>query len=131
MIGFFGAAPDPGTMTCAEIVKGYKKNQQLASSRSGSHKTNAEKRVQQLKPFYDRCQTQAAVDPITRQGAEIQALIDQVYDGGGGQVGPSAMSMTFARGEGETFNAKSVLMLAGFAAVGLIAFFVLRKRGSQ
>jgi hypothetical protein len=130
MFGFFGAGPDPATMTCAEIVKGYKLNQRLAQERSGSHKTDAAKRVQQLKPFYDRCQEQTAAEPILSQGAEIQALIDQVYDGGGGQVGPSAMSATFAR-SGETFNTKSVLMLAGIAAIGLTVFFVMRKRGPK
>jgi hypothetical protein len=130
--GFFGEAPDPGKMTCAEIVKGYKTNQRLAQERSGTHKKNAEKRVQQLKPFYDRCQEQAAVAPILNQGAEMQNLINQVYDGGagGGQAGPAAMSATFAR-TGETFNTKSVLMLAGFAAIGLAVFFVIRKRGPK
>ena len=133
MFGFFGAGPDPATMTCAEIVKGYKLNQRLSQERSGTHAKNSADRVQQLKPFYDRCQEQVAVDPILKQGQEMQSLIDQVYngDGGGGaQAGPSAMSATFAR-SGETFNTKSVLMTAGFVALGLVVFFVMRKRGPK
>lgn len=134
MFGFFGAGPDPATMTCAEIVKGYKLNQRLSQERSGTHAKNAADRVQQLKPFYERCQEQVAVDPILKQGQEMQSLIDQVYNGGGGggggQAGPSAMSATYA-GSGETFNTKSVLMLAGIAAIGLAVFFVMRKRGPK
>jgi hypothetical protein len=129
MFGFFGAGPDPATMTCAEIVKGYKLNQRLSQERSGTHAKNAADRVQQLKPFYDRCQEQVAVDPILKQGQEMQSLIDQAYGGGGGQVGPSAMSATAS--SGEVFNTKSVLMTAGFIAIGLAVFFVMRKRGPK
>ena len=129
MFGLFGKGPDPAGMTCAEITKGYKLNEKLAQERSGQHKKNSEIRMTELKPFYQRCQEQAAVEPILSQGAEIQALIDQVYDGGGGQVGPSAMSATAS--SGETFNTKSVLMTAGFIAIGLAVFFVMRKRGPK
>lgn len=128
MFGFFAAAPDPAGMTCEAIIKGYKLNQRMAQERSGQHKNDAEKRVTELTPFYKSCQEQAAVNPVLQQGKDVQSIINQAY--GDGSPGPVAMSSTFSS-PGDVFNTGTVLMFAGVAALGLVVFVVMRKRGSK
>jgi len=128
MFGFLAKGPDPESMTCDEVIKGYKLNQRLAKERSKKHQKQHETRVLELKPRYERCTATAAGEGASQQGEEIQAVFDQIYDSGAG-AGPAEMSMTASSGGGEPLiDLKKILLVGGIGVAGYLVFRAMKRR---
>jgi len=131
MFGFLAAGPNPALMSCEDIIKGYKKNKDLAETRSPKHRQQHLTRVQELKPYYENCIAQQGAAPVVSQGAEMQAVFDKIYESGGAPgTGPLAMSATATAPAASPINASSLLLLAGIG-VGVIVLVTVMKRRTQ
>lgn len=81
MFGFMAAGPDPATMSCEAIMKGYETNQKLAKTRSGTHRKNSLERVKQLEPFYNQCMNAGL--PYKAPDQDTAEVIAKIYQDGG------------------------------------------------
>jgi len=133
MLFGLAAGPDPAGMSCGEIERGYKKNQELAKTRSGQHRQNSLNRVKELEPFMGRC-LQTGL-PFEEQ-RDSQAILDKIYENGGNAglrtapIPPALSRVVYPQSSGTA----PIGLAVGLVAAGALIWFVMRsmkKRGTQ
>lgn len=123
-------APNPSTMTCDEIIKGYEKNLLLSTpegGRSKNHRKQHAKRVKELQTFYDDCVAGKGSADQQAQQLEIQQAVDMVYDTYGQ---PATMSTAYQQQPTSGIPAWLVLILGVGTALAVV-YTVTKKKGSE
>jgi hypothetical protein len=120
-------APDPASMSCDEIIKGYEKNLLLGSpegGRSKNHQKQHRKRAKKLEPFYNDCVTGVASKTAQQQQLEVQQAVDMVYD----QYGQQPMSMAYQRPVSAPMPSTWIVLTLGVGAALAVVYFMTKRR---
>ena len=123
-----GAGPDPRSMSCQDIIRGFEKNQLLASpegGRSAKHRGQSQDRVDELQSYYDRCVEGRGTETQEQQQIEVQAAIDRLYEGPGAtyNYGPGGPPRVAARPDRTT-----LWITLGVGGALAVAWFAMRRK---
>jgi hypothetical protein len=127
------AGPDPSTMTCDAIKKGYELNAKLATTRAGAqHKANSQARVQELDPYYKACGFSTSgvtpTQPVQLPGTTTGAEAKQTAGAGVPGAAPAGV-MQSSFGTAPAVDWKMLAMIVGGGVVLLTVLSILKKKG--
>lgn len=132
-LDFFGAGPDPKTMTCEKIIKGYEQNAYMAQFRvKAQHKANAAARVQELEPYYQQCKGKTTVTPEQPVEPPVDTRLreGELYGPFASETIPASHRVTGSATSGLDIDWKMVAGIVGAGVLGLIVLKTVKKKKS-